>query len=75
MAKKCDIDEQLKKLNGYAPSELLGYLYDTLQSNKNYVMGIGQIYIVTLILNEQIRRNLINGGQTRNHNSHQFRQN
>ena len=50
------------ELKCYAPDALLAKLYDELESNKNYVFEITQIYILSTILNEQIRRHIIKPG-------------
>ena len=50
----------LPKIKSFVPEELIGHLYDTLQQlRKDYILDDFNIYIITQILNEQIRRKLI----------------
>ena len=51
---------EFPQTNNFVPEELIGYLYDVLQqSRKDYVLDDFHIYIITQILNEQIRRKLV----------------
>ena len=51
---------EFPKTDSFVPEELIGHLYDILQqSRKDYVLDDFHIYIITQILNEQIRRRLL----------------
>ena len=48
--------DDITQFNGYVPEQLVAYLYDTLQSRKDYIMADGEIYIISIILQEQLLR-------------------
>ena len=59
MTNKIDDYDDLSQFNGYVPEELLHHLYDTLQTSEKYILNEMDIYILSQILTEQMRRKLI----------------
>ena len=59
MTNKITNNDDLSQFNSWVPEELLHHLYDTLQTCEKHVMSEMDIYILSQILNEQIRRKLV----------------